>query len=71
MLMAAMVLFSHWKRVMKCTHSCGRTVGFMMMKTAIPVSAVFCFSLCKVPLNSEWNVTKKCTRVIGIIIIFE
>lgn len=53
MLMAAMVLFSHCRRVMKCTHSCGRTAGFMTMETATLASAVFCFSLCECPQNPE------------------
>lgn len=53
MLTAAMVSFSRWRRVIKWAHSCGITAGFMMTKTATPVSAVFCFFLCERQLNSE------------------
>lgn len=52
-LTAAMVWFSRWWRVIEWAHSCGRTAGFMMMTTATPVSAVFCFFLCERQLNSE------------------
>lgn len=53
MLTPAMVSFSRWRRVIKWAHSCGTTAGFMIMKAASPVSAVFCFFLCERQLNSE------------------
>lgn len=59
MLMAAMVSFSHLTEAIKCSHSCGRTAGFMMIVTATPVSAAFCFSSCNCTLNAKFNKTKQ------------
>ncbi len=69
--MAAMVLFSHCRRVMKCTHSCGRKAGFMTTATATPVSAVFCFSSRECSENQELDVTKYfyATSVVIIIVV--